>query len=1315
MRSTLIFVRRLLWRAFAFSVILAAVGLSVARLLLANAAEYRLDVQGWAEQRVGRPVRIGSLEARWFGAAPELILKDVRLLHAESESETLRFSEARVAVEPLPLLASGRIVPREVTLVGARLALTRQPDGAFEVAGMAAMPGAGGGGDDITKLLLSSGRLGLRDGEILWEDRLAGTPPIRFTGIRVDIANHGARHRARAEMEIAGNPASSLVVAADLRGDPSRAAAWYGDIYVRARAFYLQRMLGYRLPEGYAVRGGLADWDLWSRWERGRLDRLQGEISAEGVRLAARAEVALDALSGVLDWRRQGQGWRLDVARFRLSRAGRAWPESAFSVALDSVDDRQLRAGFGYLDVTDLVALLRATPLADPHQLETLDAIDPGGEVRAVRLRVALDGEVPDWSAKAVFRDLSLQASGRWPGVDGLSGVVRASQDQGTVELDSSGLVVDLPRLFPEALPAARAAGQVDWWRTRAGWVFAAGDLRAGNEDIVTRSRLRVEVPSGSAPFVDMQVDFADAPVPRARHYLPRGIMSSRLTAWLDQGLAGGRVTQGAMLLRGPVDRFPYRDYSGAFEVLFGVEDAVIDYRDGWPRAEEVTAEVRFERDRMQIRAYEGAMLESELGPVEITSAPLGKSPVRIRGPVNGPYRDLLRMLRETPLADRLGEPIAGFHASGRGRSEVDLSIPVRHGGRMEVEGTVFLRDAALAMERQKLTLSRLNGDLHFTRTGLYAKDARAEVLGSDVRLDLARVGGDGQPKGMRVTARGEVPVATIAKRYPLDVLSYAEGSTDWKLQLTFPPGAGGAKTGRGINLRLESDLQGVSINLPSPMAKPADRPRQFVLTSMLGKAEQQFNFGLGENLRGAFLVVGAGEARRLRGDIRLGGQSAELPPVDGARLSGNLDELDVAPWLALFGEVDEARAEDALPLNRIDLRVGRLLGLGKPMTQVKLDVTSTAEAWQGEIDSDLLSGNLRLPHRWRSDGSPLELDLEYLRLVFGGVDDAGETEMAEGHDPKELPGIDLKAKRLLWGDHDLGQLSARTRRIEDGLLLERIEIASPRVTLDGDGAWRVDASGQRSELRLRADFEDLGKTLKRLGFASGMKDAGAHIDAVWNWDGGLPEVSLDKLQGRLRGKLGKGRILGVEPGVGRALGLVSLSTLQRRLTLDFSDLFKKGLAFDRIEGSFNFEQGDAYTNDLLLDGPSGRIEIAGRTGLVARDYDQTVTVTPRSSTTLPVAGALAGGPLVGAAVLVAQQLLGGEVDKITRYEYAVTGSWDDPQIERTDQGVMRPLSGLIEGGKKVLQSGADLISGKGNGRPDAAEHDQHYSDILGE
>jgi hypothetical protein len=130
---------------------------------------------------------------------------------------------------------------------------------------------------------------------------------------------------------------------------------------------------------------------------------------------------------------------------------------------------------------------------------------------------------------------------------------------------------------------------------------------------------------------------------------------------------------------------------------------------------------------------------------------------------------------------------------------------------------------------------------------------------------------------------------------------------------------------------------------------------------------------------------------------------------------------------------------------------------------------------------------------------------------------------------------------------------------------------------------------------------------------------------------------------------------------------------------LDFSDFYKKGYTFDAIRGDFRLADGKAATENLIVEGPTGRIEINGTADLVDSSLDQRVRVTPDLDATLPIAGALAGGPLAGIAVLVAQQVMADKVDEINRFEYAVTGPWANPEIVQLDNGgtlskILKPL-----------------------------------------
>ena len=66
------------------------------------------------------------------------------------------------------------------------------------------------------------------------------------------------------------------------------------------------------------------------------------------------------------------------------------------------------------------------------------------------------------------------------------------------------------------------------------------------------------------------------------------------------------------------------------------------------------------------------------------------------------------------------------------------------------------------------------------------------------------------------------------------------------------------------------------------------------------------------------------------------------------------------------------------------------------------------------------------------------------------------------------------------------------------------------------------------------------------------------------------------------------------------------------------------------------------------------RFEVVGRTGLVHRDYDQIVTITPKISSTLPLVP-----------IWLAQKILDRNLfDRAFAYQYTIAGTWDEPQME---------------------------------------------------
>jgi uncharacterized protein YhdP len=156
----------------------------------------------------------------------------------------------------------------------------------------------------------------------------------------------------------------------------------------------------------------------------------------------------------------------------------------------------------------------------------------------------------------------------------------------------------------------------------------------------------------------------------------------------------------------------------------------------------------------------------------------------------------------------------------------------------------------------------------------------------------------------------------------------------------------------------------------------------------------------------------------------------------------------------------------------------------------------------------------------------------------------------------------------------------------------------------------------------------------------------------------------LERLNGEMDVSVIQGNILTADSGAGRMLGLLSLSELPRRLSMDFRDVFDEGFSFDEAKGTMKLENGINRTDDLTLSSTVAEITIVGSTDLVAKTFDYEFAVRPGVSKTLPVIGAIAGGPIGAAAGLALQAILRDALGEAAEARYIIRGPWENPVIE---------------------------------------------------
>ena len=1255
------------WLAVAWLVILLAILLTTLRLVLPaiDLASYQREIERIVEQRAGKSLAIGGMQAELKGFRLALKFSEVSLFNKDATHPLLHAREVHIGIELLRSLLNGRLELGSATVIGTRLKLRHHSDGGISLQGLEG--GGGGDGEGVEGLLLGQSHLRLYDSEILFKGALPDSAPVRLSGVAVDLLNREGRHQLSIKAKIGPQAEEAVRLIAELEEGKENALAFNGRLYVKCEGLKIGERLAEWLPRGYRVDRGALQTELWGDLRDGRLRRLRGTLELEDLQVggpAAQAPFHLQRFATRLHWRQVVSGWQLDLDRLVLARAGKLWPPGRLSLAWQAgeVLGRQFRVGADYLSLKELNDFISIIELPNRELGEALSGLSADGHLTRFGFTLLRppEGEVQWRIAGRVAR----YGNRPWQSVPGLAGLrlsFEGNQSGGWLHLDSSDFTIEFPRLFRKPLAAKRLSGDFTWrFNTRDGLHLSGNRLVMRNADVETLSRLELQLPlSGTDPFIDLQTDFWNGNAARKSDYLPVGIMRAPLVEWLDRSVVDGHVNSGSFLFYGPVKAFPFYGQEGRFEVWFGVEDLILDYQPGWPRIEQGVTEVHFINNSLQVSLKEGLLLGNRLAWVDARIRALkGGAPVQIEGELNGPFDNMLKLLSETPLREHFADFTNGVEVSGGASTRLSLEIPLKKSDTLKVAGKVKLDGAGLKIKAADLPLEAISGELTFDEKQLTGKAIQARLLGQQVAIDIT-------PKLLK---RGRW--TRIATRLSLDAKQLRRQFPDWWL----PPMRGTAQSDVNVEfahqtsrvpvrLKVSSNLSGVAVGLPAPLGKPAAAARKTTL-SVDFRADRNIDLGLryGSAVR-ALLRLPRTSRQSLQGAIGFSEPPTLPKKGKGFRITGRVPALDVDRWLEWIDEqASGGRGEN--PQLEIDLRVERLAFAAMKCPEAHLTLRNYANGYRSGIDSKTLKGQIQVPgdlQRLPLLGRFDFIKLDITELTSGISGPGSEKNGAVNFDPRRLPALDLSVDNLYINDSALGKSHLSWQKQPDGITLNQLSVVGDKLQLTGMGYWRRTDKGHRTALNLSGHIANLGNLQREMGLTTGIEDAPTDIKAEFYWPTSPLNVSARSLYGSIGLKIGKGQAKNMDPGVGRLIGLFSLNALGKRLALDFRDIFYEGLNFDSIEGNFTIQNGVAHTSDLVLQSSSARIDFSGDTGLADRTYDQRVVVTPHLSATLPLVGALAVNPSVGVALAVTQKLLGKQFDKIARRTYEVHGSWDEP------------------------------------------------------
>ena len=984
-----------------------------------------------------------------------------------------------------------------------------------------------------------------------------------------------------------------------------------------------------------------------------------------------------------------------------------------------SADEQQRRCQV-YLPALDLALAMQYLELLPSRELQqTLKTLNPAGQLNNVLLTLPLPAVAATASApfqiQARLKQVSVAAWQGVPALTAVDGYLQASATEGFVDVDArDGFSMFFPTLFRRAMTYDSGSGRVSWniHPVNKHLYVGSRDLEFHAVDGDLRGSFWLDLPpahSTQAAELYLQVGLENSQVKYRNKYLPY-TLDAGLREWLASSLKAGDMSETGYIYRGSLSA---NDAQNQTNMLYTkVKAGRLQFDPAWPVLEDMNALVTVNNHTVHAEVKSGKFLDSHFSNavVDLTPSSNGKAHfLTLQAEAKGPGQDILNVMRNTPLRQTFGEVFDGWQLTGETSGQLKLGIHIGAAEEQEYqEIDCQLKDNDLLLGKLNLTMAQMSGDVHYSSTtGLRAEQLRARLWDREQAITITPViDNDGLPD-ITMAMVGNIDTDAVARWTHLPFLHFLKGDISMEGVMTVPLDAQPAPEAEaeakveakaGAVLLMKSDMKGVVIDLPEPFKKTANKSLPSELSVELWKDKQIYQMKYGSLMTARVEQPVAGP---IKGEVmvnNLDEMSESLP--DQLRIRTKINQVALAEWLPVmdrykdFSKADmEASAKTAdTPAGEtsypvFDIGVTQLSIGSMKLDDMKLLVNyqpheTNGNYWNISFDNATMAGRY---HFFDDENKLPEVDFDRIRLGEEDKTAADKKEETEEDDatrvdpladviPQDLPAMRVHAHKLWLQGNDVGDWRFTVNPDEQGVVLEDLYVSTPGLAIRGvekdRGAtvrWTRAGDVINTEVTSKISLSKQQGAQNLFGVERIIEAEKTDFQGTVNWQGSPAMMSFRRLQGQLNFVSEKGRFLNstASTDIMRVINVFNFSTWARRLKLDFTDLYKSGVSFDKVTAQAQLDHGKlTLEKPLVMVGPSGRFELKGTIDSVRNTIDASLIVTIPVNNNAAWIAALAAGLPVAAGVWAVSKVFGDQIDKLSSVNYAISGTLDAPTVK---------------------------------------------------
>ncbi|MEQ1545736.1 YhdP family protein [Methyloglobulus sp.] len=1237
-----------------WSLLIVAITLSGVRLVLMGVDSYKSTLETRISALVGVPVKLGSLRAKMRGVSPELVLKEINIAPIiATEKPSIQLKEIRLGINLGELLLSRDMLSSSwVTLVGAKLSVIRKQDGQITVEGLRA-----GNGQPLW--LLQGRKYEVLQSHLTWQDQQKGGSTLVLDAVNLAIMNDSDHHRINMLTKLPEKYGDELKVAVDFEGSVDKPADIKGTVFVQGKNVKLHELASTYLPFEIRMTAGSTDFKVWGQWQQAQLISVAGDAQLRQVAFSrsGRGNFYINHLDTQFNGLTKDQQWLVDINRFLLESGGenkkldKKWPDAIVSFAVEKGTNtgfQKLKMVAKQLDLAEFSKLLHFFAPLTGEQAQLLTQAQARGTLKDFSLYA--EPQLKNFAIAGWFDSLSIEPLLTLPKIENISGKVKGSDKLGKVELASQNIHINLPQLFNKAVFFSQINGILAWQQAEDQWVLSSQAIGLNCPAFQSENRFLVRIPKNEEkPFIDLQIAFNSDDLSQVAAYLPTQIMKEKLKTWLSNAFVGGKLTKGDLLFYGKPKDFPFTDGTGVFEAKLDIDEVEIKFHPEWQPISGINGVLTIEKNSIQGLFNRGQIGKVDINKAEMLISDLGVDELlTIKGEGQGDINQILNVLQQSPQASRVNPVTAHTTIQGTAKATLDLTIPLRPGHEIKVDGNAKLNDAQLTVNRLALKIDKINGNLKFNKQGIYGDGIQAFTLGHPIKVNIMQA-----DQQTLINVGGKVKVGDLENLFDWPKLQQVEGAGEYQFQLQIPSTD---IENNPMQISVKSTLEGVALRLPGSLMKTKEQQKPTSLTfSLSDELALPIEFNYNNELKAA-ISLNSKERKINSGHILIGVGEARQRLASGIKLEINRDQLPLQEWLGIAA-TQQQTISSSLDISEIKIHSVSAMWKKTRLGAFDLALKRSQNFWAGEVDSTIANGKFQLPADLKG-ANAISFDMEMLNL-------SAIKQFSFQNAPATVsaglkPLLNIHSKKTLWQSENLGELTLETVRKQQGMIIKRLELDGENEKLVMTGDWKDNGVTSTTHLAGRLNMKRADQLFDKLNITKDLTDTSGVIDFKLNWNAAPWQMSLPDLRGDMDVSLKNGRILSIDPGFGRVLGILAVAQWIKRLQLDFSDIYEEGLTYNSIKGHFDLLNGKATTKNLIIDAIPAKITILGDTDLVKQTVDHVIKVVPKSLDAVPIAGTIVGR----VAAMVGKTLTGKDQEGFFfGTEYLVKGDWQDVKI----------------------------------------------------